>query len=335
MNALAKRSKTPKTNPETIAKTTAADLAAAADRTRDYFEAADAKNTARAYAGDWRAFSAWCSKSRLDPLDARSVALYVGAIGRDFSPATVARRLAGISAAFRGRGLEAPSRSEAVRRTMKGFRRAAAEEGRTAQERKAPVTGPELRAMFAGIGDSATEARDRAAVLVGFHGAFRRSELVALDVADVVFERAGLRVRIRKSKTDQTGEGREIGILYHANAELCAVRALRAWLDLAGIAEGPILRRIDRHGNIGAGRLSSEGVAIIVKRRAAAAGLDPARFAGHSLRAGLITAAALSGVPERAIANQSGHRSMPMLRRYVRAASVFAESENVGAGLRL
>lgn len=330
MQPITKRPKSPE-----LSAPQAAALAVVATRTRDYFDAADAKNTARAYATDWRAYEAWTTALGVDPLDARSVALYVGAVGKDLAPATVARRVAGISRAFKAQGLDAPTQTDAVRRVMKGFRRAAADEGRTAQNRKAPVVGPELRAMLGGLGAEVLGVRDRALILLGFHGGFRRAELVALDVADVTFEREGLRVRIKRSKTDQTGTGRDLGVLYQADAGLCAVRALREWLDRAAITEGPIFRPVTRHGKISRRRLCAESVAIVVKRRARAAGLDADRYAGHSLRSGLVTTAALSGASERAIANQTGHRSMPILRRYIRAASVFEASENVGAALRI
>src|SRR5262249_39752581 len=153
-------------------------------------------------------------------------------------------------------------------------------------------------------------ARDRALVLLGFAGAFRRSELVGLDMSDLYFNRDGLTITLRRSKTDQEGVGRKIGIPFGANPESCPVRSVQEWLEYAGLAEGPVFRPIDRHGRLGLGRLSGIDVARVVKKLAGRAGLESAKFAGHSLRAGHATAAAIAGASERSIMAQTGHRSV-------------------------
>jgi integrase len=175
--------------------------------------------------------------------------------------------------------------------------------------------------------------RDRALILLGFAGAFRRAELVALDVTDLQFSRDGLTVTLRRSKTDQEGQGRKIGIPYGANPETCPVRTLQAWLEEAAIAEGPVFRSLSRHGKVRPGRLSSVDVARVVKKLANRAGLDPAKYAGHSLRAGHATSAAASGASERSIMNQTGHRSVQMVRRYIREGSLFRENSAGKLGL--
>lgn len=136
----------------------------------------------------------------------------------------------------------------------------------------------------------------------------------------------GLRVVIRRSKSDQEAEGREIGIPWGSHPETCPVRALRRWRERGGIIEGPLWRRVDRHDNVLPGRLSDRAVALIVKRAAARGGLDPEVLAGHSLRSGLATSAAAGGAPERAIMRQTGHRSVQMVRRYIRAGTLFEEN---------
>jgi integrase len=166
-----------------------------------------------------------------------------------------------------------------------------------------------------------------------FAGALCRSELVGLDVDDVSEGADGLTVRLRRSKTDQEGAGRTRGIPYGSNPVTCPVRAWRVWLELSGITEGPAFRPVDRHGHMGATRLSGPAVALVVKRRAARAGLDPREVAGHSLRAGLATSAAAAGVAERVIANQMGHRGTAMLRRYIREGSLFRENAASAVGL--
>jgi integrase len=176
-------------------------------------------------------------------------------------------------------------------------------------------------------------ARDRALILLGFAGAFRRSELVALDVADCEFSKDGLTVTLRRSKTDQEGEGRRIGIPYGANPETCPVRQLQALISETGVLDGPLFRSINRYGRLGLCRLSGGDVARVVKKLADRAGLDSARYAGHSLRAGHATSAACAGASERSIMNQTGHRSVQMVRRYIRDASLFRENSAGKLGL--
>lgn len=173
--------------------------------------------------------------------------------------------------------------------------------------------------------------RDRAMLLLGFAGALRRSELVALDVEDLHSVQEGLILNIRRSKTDQEANGRKVAIPY-GRTHACPVRAVEAWIAHAKLAHGPIFRSIRKGGRLDARRLSSQSVALIVKHYAAACGLDSDRVSGHSLRAGLVTSAAQAGVAMHKIQQQSGHRSTQMLARYIRDATLF---ENNAAGLLL
>jgi integrase len=175
--------------------------------------------------------------------------------------------------------------------------------------------------------------RDRALLLLGFAGAFRRSELVSLDTGDVASAADGLVITLRRSKTDQEGQGRQVGLPFGSNPRTCPVRALRDWFTAAAIADGPIFRGVDRHGNIAVTRLTDQSVALVVKRAAAAAGLDPADYAGHSLRSGLATAAAMAGVSERSIMAQTGHKSLPVVRRYIRSGGLFRRNAAAAVGL--
>ena len=175
--------------------------------------------------------------------------------------------------------------------------------------------------------------RDRALLLLGFAGAMRRSELVGLDVADITEGTDGLIVRLRRSKTDQEGAGRTVGIPFGSNLATCPVRAWRAWLELSSITEGAAFRPVDRHGRIAVTRLSGQAVALVLKRHASRAGLDRDEVAGHSLRAGLATSAAAAGVPERVIAEQTGHKGTAMLRRYIREGTLFRENAASAVGL--
>jgi integrase len=189
-----------------------------------------------------------------------------------------------------------------VRATLKGIRRTLG----TAAVQKAPALTDDVRTMIEAADDGLIGARDRTLILLGFAGAFRRSELVGLDAEDCAFGKDGLTVTLRRSKTDQEGGGRKVGIPYGSNPETCPMRTIQAWIELAGIASGALFRSINRHGQVQSGSLAPIDVARIVKKLAMRAGLDPAKYAGHSLRAGHDTSAAIAGASERSIMNQTG-----------------------------
>jgi integrase len=238
--------------------------------------------------------------------------------------------MAAIGAAHKAIGLESPAsmRHGAVASVWAGIRRTHG----TAQNAKAPVLVDDLRAMVRNLRPGLIGIRDRALLLLGFAGAFRRSELVALNLEDVQVTSDGLVITLRRCKTDQEGEGRKVGVPYGSNPETCPVRALRAWQETSSIEGGALFRSINRHGQIGS-RLSGYAVALIVKRYASAAGLDRAAYSGHSLRAGLATSAAIAGASERSIMAQTGHRSAAMVRRYIRDGSLFRENAAARVGL--
>jgi integrase len=309
----------------------AVELAEIAADARDYVAASRAENTTRVYRTDWAQFTAWCDEHGVRALPAGpvTVACYVADLAKVARPATIDLRLAAISAAHRAAGHDSPTKEEAVRLVCRGVRRTLG----TAQRQVRPVTVPDLRTMLQGLGTDPAGCRDRALLLVGFAGALRRSELVGLDVDDITEGSNGLTVRLRRSKTDQEGAGRTVGIPYGSNLGTCPVRAWRARLEVSGITEGPAFHPVDRHGHIGPTRLSAPAVALVLKRLAARAGLDPGEVAGHSLRAGLATSAAAVGVPERVIAQQTGHKGTTMLRRYIREGSLFREYAASAVGL--
>jgi site-specific recombinase XerD len=263
----------------------AVELAEIAADARDYVAASRAENTTRVYRTGWAQFTAWCDEHGVMALPAgpETVALYVADLAKAAKPATIDLRLAAISAAHRAAGYESPTKAETVRLVRGGVRRTLG----TAQRQVRPVTVAELRTMVEGLGTDPAGCRDRALLLLGFAGALRRSELVGLDVADVTEGSEGLTVRLRRSKTDQEGAGRTVGIPYGSNLATCPVRAWLAWLALSSITEGPTFRPVDRRGHIGATGLTAQAVALVLKRHAARAGLDPSEVAGHSLRAGL------------------------------------------------
>jgi integrase len=173
------------------------------------------------------------------------------------------------------------------------------------------------------LGQTIKDDRDRALLLIGFAGGFRRSELVGLDCGDVGRVPEGIVLLLRRSKTDPEGNGRKIGIPF-GRTRHCPVTALDRWLKRAELITGPVFRRVDRHGRVLSQRLSGEAVGLIVKARLEAASIDPSGYSGHSLRAGLITSAAQAGVPTFKIRQQSGHASDAMLARYIRDGEMFS-----------
>jgi site-specific recombinase XerD len=195
------------------------------------------------------------------------------------------------------------------------------------------VVVADLRKMVKTLGDDLAGHRDRALLLLGFAGALRRSELVALDVSDVVEGADGLTVTLRRSKTDQEGVGRTVGVPFGSHLATCPVRAWQTWVAVSGIAEGAAFRGISRHGIMSADRLTAQSVALMIKRIAATAGIDPAVVSGHSLRSGLATSAGAAGVPERVIAATTGHKGTAMLRKYIRVGSLFTENAAASVGL--
>ncbi len=300
-------------------------------RTRGYIAAATAPNTRRAYRSDWTDFVAWCERYDLTALPAtpETVARYLSALAAVAKVSTVGRRLTAIAKAHRTAGHDSPTKSEVVHLTMRGIRRTHG----IAPTQKAPTLLVDLRAMVAALPETPLGTRDRALLLLGFAGAFRRSELVSLDVADLAFGERGLTVTVRRAKGDQEGAGTIKGIPFGRHGLTCPVTAVRDWLDMSAITDGPVFRPINRHGQIRSARLGDKAVALVVKRAAAAVGLDPDKYAGHSLRAGLATAAAAAGAQERDIMRQTGHRSVQMVRRYIRAGELFHDNAAAIAGL--
>jgi integrase len=251
-----------------------------------FIGAAKAPATLRAYRSDWDHFAGWCREHTLCPLPAtpETVALYLTALAATHRPATMTRRLTAITKAHAIAGHPSPATMQqpAVSETIKGIRRTLG----TAQQTKAPLVTADVRRMAEALPDNLAGRRDRALVLLEFAGWFRRSELAALDVEDVVPTDDGLVIKLRRSKTDPEGKGRDVGIPYGSTPSTCPVRALTAWTQTAGIAQGALFRGVDRHGRVGSVRLHKDSVGLVVKRAAEAAGLDPDKICGPFLAGG-------------------------------------------------
>ncbi len=274
-----------------------------------------ADSSRKAYQSDLVHFEAWGGTI---PAASGTVAAYLAAHAETLSVATLVRRIATLSKAHEAKSLPTPCRSEIVRATLRGIKRLRG----TAQREAKPLLRDDLFVLLDAMGESPKDVRDRALLLLGFAGGFRRSELVGLDRSDVEEVRQGLIVTLRRSKTDQEGAGRKIGIP-HGRTRYCPVVALDAWLTLSGIQNGPIFRPVDRHGRIHPERLSGEAVSLVIQERLATAGINPTGYSGHSLRAGFATSAAQAGVSSVKIRAQTGHASDIMLARYIRDGELF------------
>jgi integrase len=294
------------------------------DTVGKYAQASVSENTQRAYRFAWERFTRWCLERNVPPLPASPEALcayLAGMADEGCALSSIEQALAAINKAHELKGLSSPSREPAVRTVMQGIRRTLGHK----KHQKEPATAEILRGALKNLGDSLIEVRDRALLLLGFAGAFRRSELAALRMEDLAWRPEGLQVALRRSKTDQEGHGLSKAIFFASDPKTCPVRALRTWLERSGITGGSLFRSVNRHGHLGKS-LTDRAIALVIKKR-----LPQGDFSGHSLRAGFITTAALQGKPERSIMKQTGHRSHRILREYVRTATVF--EDNAGNGI--
>ena len=279
-----------------------------------------AESTRRAYAADLLAFKGWADKHGVEALPAtpQSVALFLAAQASEGKrPATLQRRLAAIRHLHREAGHPSPTDAEVVTAAMAGVRRTLG----AAQRQVAPATAELLQSMLGVCGADLVGKRDRALLALGFGGAFRRSELVALRVEDLEFATEGLKVRVQRSKTDQDGAGQTVPVL--DGPRLSVKAAVSDWMTAAGIDSGPLFRRLIKGGTVSPDSLTDRSVANIIKERAEQAGLDANQFSGHSLRAGFLTSAAANGADLWKMAEVSRHRKIETLRTYVRQAQAF------------
>lgn len=283
----------------------------------DYLRASLSDNSRRAYRSDLNHFLA---SGGTIPASPEMVAQYLAAHAGLHAIATLARRLVSIGKAHTTQGMPSPTDTELVRATLRGIRHTHG----SAQRQVAPAVKEDVLAMVAEL-EGMKGIRDKALLLIGFAGAFRRSELVSLAVTDIEQAKQGLVIHLRRSKTDQEGRGRKVAIPF-ARGAVCPVLALHEWLDVAGITEGPIFRPVNRHSVIADAPLTAQAVTLVIKERAKSVGLDPSRYAGHSLRAGLVTSAAQLGVSSWKIRQQTGHASDAMLSRYIREANIFVDN---------
>jgi len=316
----------------------------------EYHDSALSENTREAYQRGWEDFRSFCREHGFEaaPATEQAVALYLSDRAEDLAPSTLSQRMAAIQHAHDERGLSSPTRSKAVQNVMRGIRR----ESDRSPEQAPPLLTEHIKEMVDALpGDGArpsekaqggTEAwaawlrgkRDRALILTGFAGAFRRSELAGLRIGHIDSCPDGLLVTVPESKTDQEGEGQLVAIRRVEDSEYCPVSALRRWIDVAQVEEGPIFRGVPRSGFISRDAITGRTVGNAVKRAAEAAGLPQAEsYTGHSLRAGHITQASMEGAPDAAIQAQSRHESDRAFRKYVRPQKLLENTSSAHLGL--
>jgi site-specific recombinase XerD len=313
------------TSPAPLDRDNTPALAADMDLAETFALAEKSAATIRAYKSDAAAFDAWCkSRGVRKPLPSSPdlVAAFLAADAASGSKvSTVARRAAAIRFAHRVADMDDPTQHESVRRVMRGIRRTIGMK----PEQKAPATAEIVTAMISHTPRTLAGVRDRALLTLGFAGAFRRSELAELNVSDLTFVLDGVRVTIRRSKTDQESMGHEIAIPH--GRSLKPVEALRAWLEAAQITDGPVFRPVSRSNNVrGDVRLTADSIARVVKGYAELAGYKRCDFSGHSLRAGFVTTAADYDVSETRIMEVTRHKDSRTVRTYIRRANLFKDA---------
>ncbi len=291
-------------------------------------EKSKADNTLKAYSSDWSDFSDWCRHhgERDLPTAPETIVNYINDLADDAKANTVSRRITAISenhiaAGYSGKNN--PAKDGIVRAAMAAIRR---EKG-TFQRGKSPILMETLYLLADCFEDNdLVSLRDRALIFLGFAGAFRRSELVRIQFEELTFTPQGLMIFVPQSKGDQFGRGSTIAIPYAPDKEICAVRALKAWLDAAQLHTGPIFRPFTKAHSLRNAQLSDKSVALIVKKYAKMAGLDEKQFAGHSLRRGFATSAAQHDVDALSIMRQTRHKSEKMVHRYIEQGNIFKEN---------
>ncbi|WP_131116632.1 site-specific integrase [Lichenihabitans psoromatis] len=293
----------------------------------DYALAEKSPATRRAYASDFRQFTAWCTEVGADPLPASiaTVAGYLASLADGgIKASTINRRAAAIAYHHVQARHEPPTSAEAIKQLMRGIRRTIG----TRVTQKAPATDKVMKAINKVIPDTLIGKRDRALLGVGFAAALRRSEIVALDVNDLERVLEGVIVHIRTSKTDQEGSGHVVAV--PRGSKLGAVAALEAWLAAAAIIDGPVFRSIAKGGHVSPLALSDRSVADIIKRWVAVAKFDPTLFSGHSMRAGFATSALASGADPFKVMDVTRHKDVSTLKIYDRRAKAFKDHAGKG-----
>jgi len=289
-------------------------------------QSSKANNTIRAYKSDFKDFGLFCVKNGFKslPTEPKIVSLYLTYLStKDIKMSTLKRRLVSIGVIHRLKGHYLDTKHPAIIENIMGIKRRKG----SIQRGKKPILINHLKAIIKAINEQKAEEikklRDKSIILIGFSGGFRRTEIVSLDYEDLEFVSEGLKISIRRSKTDQFGEGTIKALPYFDNPEYCPTLTLKKWLEISKISFGPIFRRFSRGSNLSEHRLTDQSVALLIKEYLKIAGIDNKNYSGHSLRSGFATTTADSGADERSIMAMTGHKSSEMVRRYIKEANLF------------
>ncbi len=284
-----------------------------------------ANNTLRAYKSDFSDFNIFCTKHGLKslPTEPKIVAIYLTHLSKSSKMSTLRRRLVSISVVHKMKGFYLDTKHPVIIENLLGIKRVKG----TIQKGKKPLLINHLKAIINVIHEQKINElikfRDKSIMLIGFGGGFRRSELISIDFEDLEFVSEGLKINLKRSKTDQFGEGMIKGIPFFDNENYCPVKNLNKWLHLSNIKKGAIFRRFTKGSKISENRLTDQTVVLIIKKYLKLAGIESSNFSGHSLRSGFATAAADSGADERSIMAMTGHKTTQMVRRYIKEANIF------------
>ncbi len=301
------------------------DLKSLHEETLNNLKSSKANNTLRAYKSDFKDFGAFCLKHGFDslPTQPKIVSLYLTHLSKNSKISTLRRRLVSISMLHRLKGHYLDTKHPIIIENLMGIKRVKG----SIQKGKKPILINHLKSIINVIDeqeiDEIKKSRDKTIVLVGFAGGFRRTELISIDYEDLEFVTEGVKVTIKRSKTDQFGEGMIKGLPYFTNEQYCPVINLKKWLELSNIKSGSIFRRFSKGSVISNNRLTDQSVVLIIKNYLNLAGIENKNYSGHSLRSGFATSAAESGADERSIMAMTGHKTTQMVRRYIQEANLF------------
>jgi len=302
------------------------DIKALQEETLLNLQNSKAKNTVRAYKSDFNDFGLFCAQNGFKslPSEPKIVSLYLTYLStKDIKMSTIKRRLVSIGVIHKLKGHYLDTKHPSIIENIMGIKRRKG----SSQKGKKPLLINNLKKVINAIDEEKNEEikklRDRSIILIGFSGGFRRNEIVSLDFDDLDFVQEGLKIRIKRSKTDQFGEGTLKGLPYFDNSQYCPVVSIRKWIEISKINSGALFRRFTKGSKLSDKRLSDQTVALLIKDYLNLAGIESRNYSGHSLRSGFATSAAESGAEERSIMAMTGHKSTEMVRRYIKEANLF------------
>ena len=302
------------------------DIKALQEETLLNLKSSKANNTVRAYKSDFNDFSLFCAQNGFKslPSEAKIVSLYLTHLStKDFKMSTLKRRLVSIGIIHKLKGHYLDTKHPIILENVMGIKRRKG----SVQRGKKPILINDLikviNVIDEELGNEIKKSRDRSIILIGFSGGFRRNEIVSLDYQDLDFVSEGLKINLKKSKTDQFGEGSVKALPYFNNTQYCPVISLKKWINISNINSGPLFRRFSKSFNLSNNRLTDQTVALLIKKYLTLAGINSKNYSGHSLRSGFATSAADAGAEERSIMAMTGHKSPEMVRRYIKEANLF------------